>query len=154
MQMTYFLNSPHGSFVLLSYYFIFVVRCTSACNFSKINTPPWVFFTLFKLYKWYQITKRTTLWENDFLWEIWPQSYPWSSNCLENFGVSVLLVEVPKCWKIAEFLKISIKMKHFKTFYEAHPTSRLKRTKNYYGDIQEYAGICFLIASRMKFLGV
>ena len=24
------------------------------CNFSKSNTPPWVFFTFFKLYKWYQ----------------------------------------------------------------------------------------------------
>ena len=24
-----------------------------ACNFTKINTPPWVFFTFFKLYKWY-----------------------------------------------------------------------------------------------------
>ena len=26
-----------------------------ASNFTKINTPPWVFFTFFKLYKWYQI---------------------------------------------------------------------------------------------------
>ena len=24
------------------------------CNFTKINTPPWVFFTFFELYKWYQ----------------------------------------------------------------------------------------------------
>ena len=24
-----------------------------ACNFTKINTPTWVFFRLFKLYKWY-----------------------------------------------------------------------------------------------------
>ena len=24
-----------------------------ACNFTKINTPPWVFFTFFKLHKWY-----------------------------------------------------------------------------------------------------
>ena len=31
-----------------------------ACNFTKINTPPWVFFTFFKLYKWYQIAQRTT----------------------------------------------------------------------------------------------
>ena len=27
---------------------------------SKINTPPWVFFTFFKLYKWYQIAQRIT----------------------------------------------------------------------------------------------
>ena len=29
-------------------------------NFCKINTPPWVFFTFFKLYKWYQIAQRIT----------------------------------------------------------------------------------------------
>ena len=29
-------------------------------EFAKINTPPWVFFTFFKLYKWYQILQRTT----------------------------------------------------------------------------------------------
>ena len=31
-----------------------------ACNFTKINTPPWVFFTFLKLYKWYQIALRIT----------------------------------------------------------------------------------------------
>ena len=31
-----------------------------SCNFTKINTPPWVFFTFFKLYKWCQIAQRTT----------------------------------------------------------------------------------------------
>ena len=34
-----------------------------ACNFTKINTPPWVFFTFFKLYKWYQIAQRTTYYQ-------------------------------------------------------------------------------------------
>ena len=29
-------------------------------NFTKINTPPWVFLTFFKLYEWYQIVQRTT----------------------------------------------------------------------------------------------
>ena len=29
-----------------------------ACNFTKSNTPLWVFFTLFKLYKWCQIAQR------------------------------------------------------------------------------------------------
>ena len=51
--------------------------------------------------------------ESDFLWEIQPQPYPWSSNCLENSSVSMLLMEVSKCWKIIEFPKISIKMKNF-----------------------------------------
>ena len=27
---------------------------------TKINTPPWVLFTYFKLYRWYQIAQRTT----------------------------------------------------------------------------------------------
>ena len=27
-----------------------------AYNFTKSNNPPWVLFTFFKLYKWYQIT--------------------------------------------------------------------------------------------------
>ena len=28
-----------------------------ACNFTKSNTLPWVFFTFLKLYRWYQIVK-------------------------------------------------------------------------------------------------
>ena len=31
-----------------------------ACNFTKINSPPLVFFMFFKLYKWYQITQCTS----------------------------------------------------------------------------------------------
>ena len=31
-----------------------------ACNFTKINTPPWVFFTFFKLHKCYQIAQCIT----------------------------------------------------------------------------------------------
>ena len=31
-----------------------------ACNFTKSITPPKVFFTFFKLYKWYEITQRIT----------------------------------------------------------------------------------------------
>ena len=32
-----------------------------ACNFTKSNTPPWVFFTFLKLYKWYQIAQNITI---------------------------------------------------------------------------------------------
>ena len=28
--------------------------------FAESNTPPWVFFTFYKLYKWYQIVQRIT----------------------------------------------------------------------------------------------
>ena len=31
-----------------------------ACNFTKSNTPSWVFFMFFKLYKWYQIAQNIT----------------------------------------------------------------------------------------------
>ena len=31
------------------------------CNSTEGNTPPWVFFTFFELYKWYQIAQRTTV---------------------------------------------------------------------------------------------
>ena len=31
-----------------------------ASNFTKSNTPPWVFFTFLNLYKWYQIAQRIT----------------------------------------------------------------------------------------------
>ena len=30
------------------------------CNFNKNNTHLWVFFTFFKLYKWYQIAQNLT----------------------------------------------------------------------------------------------
>ena len=33
-------------------------------NFTKNKTPPWVFFTFFKLYKWYQIAQRITIIDN------------------------------------------------------------------------------------------
>ena len=47
-----------------------------SANFStKINTPLWVFFTLFKLYKWYQIAQRIT-YRNDpaSFWYVFPPS--------------------------------------------------------------------------------
>ena len=39
---------------------ILVKLQAEACNFTKLNTLPWVFFTFFKLYKWHQIAQRTT----------------------------------------------------------------------------------------------
>ena len=32
-----------------------------ACNFTKSNTPPWMFFTFLKLYRWYQIAQHILL---------------------------------------------------------------------------------------------
>ena len=37
---------------------LFLVKLqASASNFTKSNIPPWVFFTFFKLFKWYQIAQ-------------------------------------------------------------------------------------------------
>ena len=49
-----YVKSTHGGVLLL------VKLQASACNFTKSNTPPWVFFTFLKLYKWYQIAQRIT----------------------------------------------------------------------------------------------
>ena len=45
------------------------VLLLKVCSFTKSSTPPWVFFMIFKLYKWYQIAQRITnvlLWKNAF----------------------------------------------------------------------------------------
>ena len=47
-------KNTHGGMLIL------VKLQAEACNFTKINTPPWVFFTFFNLFKWYQIAQRTT----------------------------------------------------------------------------------------------
>ena len=43
----------------------------SACNITKINTPPWMFFRFLKLCKWYQIAHRTTYFKQTDAWWIW-----------------------------------------------------------------------------------
>ena len=45
---------------------ILVKLQAEACDFTKINTPPWVFFKFFKSYKWYKIAQRTT-----FCFDVW-----------------------------------------------------------------------------------
>ena len=47
----YNLKNTHGGVLLL------VKLKAEACNFTKSITPPWVFFTFFKLYKWDQIVQ-------------------------------------------------------------------------------------------------
>ena len=47
-------KNTHGGVLLL------VKLHAKAWNFTKGNTPPWVFFTFFKLKKWYQIAQNIT----------------------------------------------------------------------------------------------
>ena len=42
----------------------------SACNFTKSNTPPWVFFTFFKLYKLYQFAQSVTYIKQPGIWRL------------------------------------------------------------------------------------
>ena len=44
----------HGGMLIL------VKLQAETCNFTKVSTPLWVFFTFFKLYKWYQIAQHIT----------------------------------------------------------------------------------------------
>ena len=47
-------KNTHGRVLIL------VKLQAEACNFTKINIPLWLFFTFFKLYKWFQITQGIT----------------------------------------------------------------------------------------------
>ena len=44
-------EKTHGGVILLK---------SEVCNFTKSSPPPWVFFTFFKLYEWYQIVQSIT----------------------------------------------------------------------------------------------
>ena len=51
---------PCGPRTIFSSLF-WIQKVAEACNFTKSNSPPWVFFTFFfKLYKWYQIAQSIT----------------------------------------------------------------------------------------------
>ena len=48
------MKNTHGGVLLL------VKMQALACNFTKSNTPPWMFFAFFKLYNWYEIAESIT----------------------------------------------------------------------------------------------
>ena len=60
-------KNTHGGMLL------FIKLQTSAYNFTKSNTPPWVFFTFFKLYKCYEIaqTSHTTINPSPIILQSW-----------------------------------------------------------------------------------
>ena len=51
----------HGG-VLLSHGGVLLLKKLQgkSLQFTEIDTPPWVFFTFFELYKWYQIAQNIT----------------------------------------------------------------------------------------------
>ena len=48
------MKNTHGGVLLL------IKMQALACNFTKSNTPPWMFFAFFKLYSWYEIVESIT----------------------------------------------------------------------------------------------
>ena len=69
------LKNTHGGVLFLVKY------QGEACNFTKTNAPPWVFFSFFKLCKWHQIAQRAIYME--FL-----------SNCLVSNFIFPVLVNI------------------------------------------------------------
>ena len=86
-----------GGKITYRLYFWCVALQAKTCNFTKIKTPPWVFFTFLKLYKWYQIAQRITFfhWEEKhcviFLYEEKHFTELW-------IGVSYFVVDVIVGW--------------------------------------------------------
>ena len=77
----------------------------SACN--KSNTLPWVFFTFFKLYKWYQIPQNIT----------YKQTWKQDSASRQNLSGNTISRKVQRGWARMEIdmsIKIPIKWELWK----------------------------------------
>ena len=61
-------------------------RRLKACNFTKSNTPPCIFFTFSKLYKWCQIAQTKNIGElNKHNQEYWrAQQHPWYNELISS----------------------------------------------------------------------
>ena len=103
------------------------VGTASTCNLTKSNIPPGVFFTFFKLYKWYQsaqcITYEYSLWSifcheltpyspaccvptdpcNSTLWNIFPLN-PCIVNCFKKTKNFFFLIGIGYKWLLLLFI--------------------------------------------------
>ena len=87
-------KNTHGGVLIL------VKLQPSACNFTKINSPSWVFFAFFKLYEWYQIVQRiTNSWFNVPIFQMLIFIL-FVSNCVLFEGVLSLWVSIRKATEI------------------------------------------------------
>ena len=79
-----------------------------SCNYTKSDTPPWVFFTFFKRYKWCQIGQSITYWTLQCF-----DGWFWASKCrprihfflltLDLVPVSSLAAGADECWGMIIF---------------------------------------------------
>ena len=69
------------------------------CSFTKSNTPPWVFFTFLKLYKWYQFAQRITFVGCDTFKHWWDYALKWTKEVMkfEIFVQSGKTQDTEKC---------------------------------------------------------
>ena len=80
-------KNTHGWVLLL------VKLQASTYNFTKRDTPPWVFFTFFKLFKWNQIVQSITNFSDHectkAIARIWPGSHEFSARKLLSSRIEV-----------------------------------------------------------------
>ena len=86
-----------------------------ACNFTKINTPPCVFFTFFKLCKWFQIAQRITyaLKTSSLKKSIWEKSLSCISALIKLQPCCVEHAVLPKMGLTLDISEESLKILYF-----------------------------------------
>ena len=89
------LKNSHGGVLLIHRCFSRFWNCANdmACNFTNSNTPPWVFFTFFNLYKWYQIAQRNISGSNLYM-----QFFIQCLKCVIVSSASLLCASLHKKW--------------------------------------------------------
>ena len=92
-------KNTHGGLLIL------VKLQVEACNFTKTNTPPWVFFTFSKLYKWCQTAQRITFFNIHYTFILSTFMYNFNIRPISYFlnNWNVLLVTVIYCCYLCLF---------------------------------------------------
>ena len=105
---------------------------TEVCNFTKSNTPSWMFFTFF--YKWYQIAQSITLWfyKEDFHRSMkkWVKRENWNIENKRNIFQATFNVIFFSPVLIFKNIKIEVKKrkKSFLKMYFMFTFSQLQKT--------------------------
>ena len=88
-------KNTHGGVLLLVWF------QALACNFTKSNTPSWVFFKFLKLYKWYELVQLiTTLFAFNLLDDFSNLSNSNSSKWIFSWS------DIKKPWNVFSVLRI------------------------------------------------
>ena len=74
---------------------LLVKLLVEACNFTKSSTSPWVVFTFFKLWKWYQIVQNVSYSQLSAKLNQWTDFYVW--HCVKNVQINDFSDSAPVC---------------------------------------------------------